>query len=112
MIARTGRTSVLARLMFAQIAQKSPAGPDGFFCGEDGVPSAEAFPLSAAAQAGEPMLSSPTCTWPNESTSWQANAKNANHATPPRFDRNQPIHHPLWVVKHDGKPVDTQVNST
>jgi hypothetical protein len=33
----------------------------------------------------------PTCTWPNESKSWQASAKNASHVTLPRFARNQPI---------------------
>ena len=61
-IARIGRTSVLARLMFAQMAQKSPARPVGFFCGEDGGTSAEAFPLSAAAHAAEPPLNLPTWT--------------------------------------------------
>jgi hypothetical protein len=64
MIARVGRTRVWARLTFAQMAQKSPARPVGVFCGGDGGASAEAFPLRAAAPAGEPPLSRPTCTWP------------------------------------------------
>jgi hypothetical protein len=69
MLARIGRISVLARLTFAQMAQKSPARPVGFFWGGDGGASAEAFPLRVAAHAGEPPLSWPTCTWPNESKS-------------------------------------------
>jgi hypothetical protein len=52
-----------------QGAQKSPARPVGFFCGEDGGTSAAAFPLSAAAQAAEPPLNLPTWTWPNDSKS-------------------------------------------
>src|SRR5215813_1049390 len=68
-IARIGRTSVLARLMFAQMAQKSPARPVGFFCGDDGGTSAETSPLWAAAHAAEPPLNLPTCTWPNENRS-------------------------------------------
>jgi len=69
MIARIGRTRVFARLMFAQMAQKSPARPVGLFCGDDGGTSAEASVLSAAAHAAEPPLNLPTWTWPNESKS-------------------------------------------
>jgi hypothetical protein len=65
-IARIGSTSVLTRLIFAQMAQKSPARPAGFFCGDDGAVSAAASPVSAAAHAAEPPLNLPTCTWPNE----------------------------------------------
>src|SRR5258708_40283177 len=91
MFARIGRTSVLARLTFAQMAQKSPARPIGFFCGEDGGTSAAAFPLSAAAHAAEPPLNLPTWTWPKESKSYPANAKTYAHATHPHLDRNQRI---------------------
>jgi len=91
MIANIGTISVPARLIFAQIAQKSPARPIGFFCGGDGGRSVEEPPVSTAAHAAELPLNLPTCTWPNESKSWQASAKNASHVTTPRFDRNQLI---------------------
>src|SRR5262245_26026069 len=58
MSARIGRISVPARLIFAQMAQKSPANPAGFFCGDDGGTPAEASPVSAAAHAAEPPLNS------------------------------------------------------
>ena len=91
MSARIGRISAPARLIFAQMAQKSPASPAGFFCGDDGGTSAEASPVSAAAHAAEPPLNLPTCTWPNERKSWHASAKNASHVAISRFDRNQLI---------------------
>jgi len=90
-IARIGTISVPARLMFAQMAQKSPERPVGFFCGDDGGTSTAASPVSAAAHAAEPPLNLPRWTWPNESNSWHASAKNASHTTTPRFDRNQPM---------------------
>jgi hypothetical protein len=90
-IARIGRISVPARLILAQMAQKSPARPVGFFCGGDGERSAAASPTSVADQAVEPTPNWPAWTWPNDSTSWQASAKNANQTTTPRFDRNQPM---------------------
>ena len=54
-VARIGTIIVPARLILAQMAQKSPAGPVEFFCGDDGETSVEASRVSAAAQAVEPL---------------------------------------------------------
>src|SRR6266446_1879946 len=80
-----------ARLMSVQMAQKSPECPIGIFCGDDGATPAETSLFSAAAHAAEPPPNMPTCTWPNASKNWQANAKNASQVTTLRFDRNQPM---------------------
>src|SRR5215470_16705600 len=57
-LASIGRIRIAARAIFAQMAQKSPASPTGFFCG-DGT-SAEASLVSVAAHAAEPPLNLPT----------------------------------------------------
>jgi hypothetical protein len=47
MIARIGRTSVPAKLVFTQMAQKSPQGRAGFFCGSEPAEVSPSPPDSA-----------------------------------------------------------------
>jgi hypothetical protein len=91
MTARIGRTSAPARLIFAQMAQKSPPRPVGFFFGNNGDTLVEASPVCGAAHSAKPLLNLPTWTWPNGSKTWHASAKNASHVTNLRFDPNQPM---------------------
>jgi hypothetical protein len=84
-----GNTSVLAKPILLQSAQKSWVRPDGGFCrGDVGLPTALlGAPAEIAAVTPMPVR----WTWPKVNTNWQASANSASQASLPAFDLNHLI---------------------